>query len=53
MGIVANTYTTYDTAGIREDLINVISNIDPVSSWFQSNIGSGRATQRYHERNLW
>ena len=49
MAILSNTYTTYDTVGMREDLIDVISNIDPVSTWFQSNIGNTRATQRLHE----
>ena len=49
MAIGTNTYTTYDTTGMREDLIDVIANIDPVSTWFQSNIGSARASQRYHE----
>ena len=49
MAIATNTYTTYDTTGMREDLIDVISNIDPVSTWFQSNIGNARASQRYHE----
>lgn len=27
----------------------VIANIDPVSTWFQSNIGNSKATQRTHE----
>ena len=49
MAIATNAYTTYDTVGMREDLIDVISNIDPVSTWFQSNIGNARASQRYHE----
>ena len=49
MAIGTNTYTTYDTTGMREDLIDVIANIDPVSTWFQSNIGNARASQRYHE----
>lgn len=49
MGILTSTYTTYDTTGVREDLIDIISNITPVETWFQSTIGSTRATQRYHE----
>lgn len=53
MAIGTNTYTTYDTAGMREDLIDEISNIDPVETWFQSSIGSARAKQRYHEVHSW
>lgn len=49
MAVLSNTYTQYDTTGVREDLIDVISNIDPVETWFQSNIGNGKATQRTHE----
>ena len=49
MTIGTNAYTTYDTVGMREDLIDMIGNIDPVSTWFQSNIGNTKASQRYHE----
>lgn len=49
MGIVTNTFTTYEAVGNREDLIDVITNISPTEAWFQSNIGSVRASARYHE----
>ena len=37
MAIVANTFTRYDAKGIREDLANVIYNISPEETPFQSN----------------
>jgi len=40
---------TYQSVGNREDLIDIIVNIDPVDTWFTSNTGSGRAKARYHE----
>jgi len=49
MAIPANTFTSYDAIGIREDLIDVITNIDPVDTFVTSNTGNKRATQRYHE----
>lgn len=49
MAIPSNDFTTYDAIGNREDLIDVISNIAPVDTWFTSNTGSGKATARYHE----
>jgi len=39
MTIVANTFTSYSAKGIREDLSNVITNIAPEETPFQSNIG--------------
>ena len=39
MAIVSNTFTTYSAKGIREDLSNVITNISPEETPFQSNIG--------------
>jgi len=39
MAIVSNTFTTYSAKGIREDLSNVITNIAPEETPFQSNIG--------------
>ena len=44
---VYETYTAAD--GIREDLIDVITNIAPVDTWFLSTIGSTRARQTKHE----
>jgi len=49
MAIGTNMFTQYETIGLREDLIDVISNISPVDTWFQSSIGSGVAKQKYHE----
>ena len=37
MTIVTNTFTRYDAKGIREDLANVIYNISPEETPFQSN----------------
>ena len=37
MTIIANTFTRYDAKGIREDLANVIYNISPEETPFQSN----------------
>jgi len=39
MTIVSNTFTTYSAKGIREDLSNVITNISPEETPYQSNIG--------------
>ena len=39
MTIVSNTFTTYSAKGIREDLSNLITNIAPEETPFQSNIG--------------
>lgn len=49
MAIPANTFTTYTAIGNREDLIDVITNISPVDTFFTSNTGSTRATARFHE----
>ena len=39
MTIVTNTFTTFDAKGIREDLINIITNIAPEETPYMSNIG--------------
>ena len=39
MTIVSNTFTTYSAKGIREDLSNVITNLAPEETPYQSNIG--------------
>ena len=49
MAIPSNAFTTYDAIGNREDLIDVITNISPVDTWFTSRTGNGKATNRYHE----
>lgn len=41
MAIVANTFTSYDAKGIREDLSDVIYNISPEETPFVSNVGKG------------
>jgi hypothetical protein len=38
MGIVTNTFTTFDAKGIREDLSNIITNIAPEETPYMSNI---------------
>ncbi len=40
MAIVSNTFTSFDAAGIRESLADVIANISPEEVPLQSNIGS-------------
>jgi hypothetical protein len=49
MAAPTNTYQTYQSIGNREDLIDVIENIDPVDTFVTSNTGSGRATATFHE----
>jgi len=44
-----NAYLTYATVGIREDLIDVITNISPTENMFTKMSGTGRAKQTYHE----
>ncbi len=40
MAIVANTFTSYDAKGIREDLANVIYDISKEETPFLSNVSS-------------
>jgi hypothetical protein len=49
MGIGTNAYITYAQTVNREDLIDIITNIDPVDTQFQSSIGSVDATATLHE----
>lgn len=49
MAIGTGTYQTYTTIGIREDLIDLITNIAPSENWFTKNSGNGTAKQTYHE----
>jgi len=49
MAVVANTFETYQAKGIREDLSDLISDISPTTTPFQSNIGSRDATNTYFE----
>jgi len=49
MAIATNTFTTYEAIGVREDLTDIIENIDPVDTWLTSNTANGSARTRYHE----
>lgn len=49
MSVPTNTFQTYQAIGNREDLIDVITNISPIDTWFTSNSGTTRATGRFHE----
>jgi hypothetical protein len=49
MTIVTNTFTTYSAKGIREDLSNIITNIAPEETPFQSNIGKESVTNTLYE----
>jgi len=49
MAVIGNTFTTYDAKGIREDLSDLISDISPTATPFQSNIGSRSADNTYFE----
>ena len=49
MAVIANTFNTYDAKGIREDLSDLISDISPTTTPFQSNIGSRDADNTYFE----
>lgn len=42
-------YVTYDMVGIKEDVSDVISNITPTKTPFQSMIGSEKVTQTYFQ----
>lgn len=44
-----NTFQTYAAIGIREDLIDVITNISPSENWFTKTSGTGRSMQTFHE----
>lgn len=49
MGAPTDTFQTYQSIGNREDLIDVITNISPVETWFMTNIGTERAEGVKHE----
>ena len=49
MAVVTNTFLTYDAKGIREDLSDLISDISPTQTPFQSNIGTRMAENTYFE----
>jgi hypothetical protein len=49
MAIVTNTFTHYSALGIREDLSNIIADISPEQTPFQSNIGSQDVSNTFFE----
>ena len=49
MAQVTNTYSTYDSAGQREDLSDIIYSISPTDTPFMSSIGKEKATAVLHE----
>lgn len=46
---VSGVYTTVNAVGIREDLLDVISRIDPTETPFISAVGKSTADGKYHE----
>jgi hypothetical protein len=46
---MAGAFQTYDAKGIREDLADVIVNISPIDTPFQTNIGKTTASNTYFE----
>jgi hypothetical protein len=44
-----NAFQTYGATGIREDLIDVITNIDPVDTFCLNKFATGKATNTYHQ----
>jgi hypothetical protein len=51
MAIVANTFTSFNAAGIKESLSDIISNVSPEEVPLQSNIGSENVSNTYFEWN--
>ena len=49
MAIVANTFQTYGARGIREELSDVIANISPEETPFQSNVRSESVSNSFFE----
>ena len=49
MAAITNTYQTFTTKGIREDLSNIIYNISPTDTPFMSGVGKTKATNTLHE----
>lgn len=49
MSIIANTQTTYDIRGIRENLTDVIYNISPTETPFMQSAGRASATATLYE----
>ena len=49
MGIIANTFQTFQAKGNREDLSDIIYNISPTDTPLLSAIGKEKATATLHE----
>lgn len=49
MAVVSGTVQTYGVVGIREDLANIISNVDPDETPFQSMIGTQSVKNTFSE----
>ena len=49
MAVIANSFLTYDAKGIREDLSDLIADISPTQTPFQSNVGTREAENTYFE----
>lgn len=49
MTVPTGATQTYTRVGIREDLTDIISNIDPIERPFINNVGKGKANQTLHE----
>lgn len=49
MAVPADTFETYDSIGIREDLADIIYNIAPTETPGINNIGRGKAKGVFHE----
>jgi hypothetical protein len=49
MAITANTFETFQSEGKREDLSDIIYNIDPTECPFMMMAGRGKAKAKYHE----
>ncbi|MDD9727236.1 hypothetical protein PVV74_17380 [Roseovarius sp. SK2] len=48
MAAPTNTYKSTDQIGIREDLSDIISNIDPFETPWYSSVRKVKATNTYH-----
>jgi len=49
MAIFDNAFSTYDAEGNREDLTDIIRNVDPTATPFQSNARKAKAESTLHE----
>jgi len=49
MAVVTNTYLSYDSVGIREELSDTIYNISPEETPFINNVGRGTVQNTYYE----